>query len=996
MGAMARGKPTSMARVRPTRELVARHRLLDRLVRRFEIRLTMVIGGAGSGKTTLLAQALDAPHGHCDVWYGCTSVDRKGERLLAHVRTAVERALGGSSSEGSLKGFDDPIDAVAELVLGAAPQHVCLVLDDVHHLVETEALDALVARLPANGHVLVAGRRRPAIETARLESTGQIEEIDQRVLLLTDDELVAFASLRGVDIDVLESGDRWPAFVEMAAAGMSTTSRDYLQQEALAGMTPERRRQLAAFAFVDGGDEAIARAVAGVSLTRLVDGLPLVRMVDDEAKLHDLWRALLEGELGDDERRAAATAAADVHLSGGKVDRALDLAVSVEVWDVADAIITSACQDSVSGGFNAPQVHRWRDALAASPGQHAIVDLLTALLERETDPTSERAWTAFDRAAQAYNRADDDAMLLIALSQMGYLARIRGDAGLLASVMNRIAALAQRHDSAAPYLAFGEAWQALADGLPDAQLAAMERIRFASLPDLWQHTRDHLAANALTSLGRAEEALRRVPRDIASRRLAIPGALVTESQALWFSGQPDVALARGAAGLAATSGARDRFVSATWLAMMYGFAGNGAGLAEMLELARESVGEQPSTALSAQFTGIQILQMAVAGDEERVARELGALLEAVPLGSGPSEQMLRNINPIAYITVPASRAYWDHEPLSPTAMAARDLARAFVASREGDDSLLRVVPWPEPGLVASTVPVIWAMEIALRGVRCGRPEARQLAQWLCEHWGEGARSCLRTWLQHPQLGGEAQEVLARTPMPPDLPASVQLLGTPQLSIGGAATLDPDWRRERVRALVTFLVLQRQTTRDQAAMALWPDVEPSKANKNLRTTLNYVHGLLEPRRSGGDATWYIRIDGPVISLHDLNVDVWRFEEGLDAAEAAGRQGQPSVALDLMLDALGYWRGDLASELDYPWLDLERVHLRSRFVRASCRAAELLVATERADEAVDVLRSSLRVDRWHHASYVTLSEAYEALGDHTAGRAIAQRQAVLFDD
>ena len=164
----------------------------------------------------------------------------------------------------------------------------------------------------------------------------------------------------------------------------------------------------------------------------------------------------------------------------------------------------------------------------------------------------------------------------------------------------------------------------------------------------------------------------------------------------------------------------------------------------------------------------------------------------------------------------------------------------------------------------------------------------------------------------------------------------------------------------------------------------------RAAKNLRTTLSYLHGVLEPRRPPGDATWFVRIDGSSVALSPtLDVDLWRFRELLDAADEAERAGRPNAALPLMLEALDLWRGDLAEDLDLEFLELERIHLRSRFVRASCRAAELLVASRRPNEAIAVARPALYVDRWNERSYLALADAYVAIGDHTSARAVLDR-------
>ena len=73
----------------------------------------------------------------------------------------------------------------------------------------------------------------------------------------------------------------------------------------------------------------------------------------------------------------------------------------------------------------------------------------------------------------------------------------------------------------------------------------------------------------------------------------------------------------------------------------------------------------------------------------------------------------------------------------------------------------------------------------------------------------------------------------------------------------------------------------------------------------------------------------------------------------------------------------------------WLELERIHVRSRFVRAACRAGELLVAIGKPSEAIDAVRPALDADPYHERSYLALADAYRALDDHSSARAILRR-------
>jgi len=70
--------------------------------------------------------------------------------------------------------------------------------------------------------------------------------------------------------ELIQGAEGWPAFIELAAGGSEIRSRRYLEEEALRAIAPDRRRALAAFALVGGGDDVAVSS----------------------APLHDLWAAI--------------------------------------------------------------------------------------------------------------------------------------------------------------------------------------------------------------------------------------------------------------------------------------------------------------------------------------------------------------------------------------------------------------------------------------------------------------------------------------------------------------------------------------------------------------------------------------------------------------------------------------------------------------------------------------------------------------------------------
>ncbi|MEX2626374.1 MAG: hypothetical protein WD225_05795 [Ilumatobacteraceae bacterium] len=113
----------------PDSAWIERPRLAERLVRRFDLRVLLIVAPAGFGKTAALAQALAASRddgSNTDVWVRCEPADGH----VAHLAAAILRSAGFADRATDASTAAD----VAEALLQRAPQPVCLVLDDVHRI----------------------------------------------------------------------------------------------------------------------------------------------------------------------------------------------------------------------------------------------------------------------------------------------------------------------------------------------------------------------------------------------------------------------------------------------------------------------------------------------------------------------------------------------------------------------------------------------------------------------------------------------------------------------------------------------------------------------------------------------------------------------------------------------------------------------------------------------------------------------------------------------
>ncbi|HEX6937541.1 MAG TPA: BREX system ATP-binding domain-containing protein [Actinomycetes bacterium] len=182
-------------------------------------------------------------------------------------------------------------------------------------------------------------------------------------------------------------------------------------------------------------------------------------------------------------------------------------------------------------------------------------------------------------------------------------------------------------------------------------------------------------------------------------------------------------------------------------------------------------------------------------------------------------------------------------------------------------------------------------------------------------------------------------------------ATVTLLGSFQVAVGGAVLPATGWNRRHAASLVKLLSLQpsRRMHREQVIDALWPDLSVDEAAPRLHKAAHYARRALRAPGSLvlADETVALWPGGQV------DVDALEFE---DLARKALAVRDPAVADR----ALARYVGDLLPHDVYePWLEVPRERLRLLhldLLRLASRWEEL-AAADPADEeaAVELMRS-----------------------------------------
>jgi LuxR family maltose regulon positive regulatory protein len=321
---------------------VSRRALIER-ARASGARVVSVTAPAGYGKSTLLAEWA-ASDDRTVAWVSLDRTDVDPASLLSVIAAAsASFSPAAASVVSEMRGVGTAaLGRSAPLLAGAlaaAPTAFVLFVDDVHWADSPDCQDAmevLLARVPAGSQVVLASRREPSL-IGRLRAAGDVWEITAADLSLDHAgarALFDHAGAAGVDDadlhTIVERCEGWPTGLFLCAlvarsggdaASITGDDRfvaDYLYRECVARLPEDTQVFLRRAAVLDQLSTASCNAVLGIedARARLRDledaNLFLVGMDRHRGwfRFHALFREFLETEL---ERAEGAAAVAELH-----------------------------------------------------------------------------------------------------------------------------------------------------------------------------------------------------------------------------------------------------------------------------------------------------------------------------------------------------------------------------------------------------------------------------------------------------------------------------------------------------------------------------------------------------------------------------------------------------------------------------------------------------------------------------------------------------------
>jgi LuxR family maltose regulon positive regulatory protein len=324
--------PATRARLVPRLRL--QQRLAEALTR--EHSLIVISAPAGFGKTTLLSewlQQLSLPA----AWLSLDSADNDVARFLAYLSATLQKIypeaaqlMATALHAASLPETESLLTALVNEINSSARSGV-LVLDDYHVIdmpVVHTALAFLVDHLPAQLHLVIAGRTDPPLSLARLRACDQLIELRAADLAFTPIESAAFLNevmrlkLTQADIAALaERTEGWIVGLQMAALSLQghadrsefvrafTGSHrfvlDYLIEEVLERQPSDVQDFLLRTSVLDRMTAALCEALTGRAdsqavLQQLEQANLFIVPLDDERRwyrYHHLFADLLRSRL---------------------------------------------------------------------------------------------------------------------------------------------------------------------------------------------------------------------------------------------------------------------------------------------------------------------------------------------------------------------------------------------------------------------------------------------------------------------------------------------------------------------------------------------------------------------------------------------------------------------------------------------------------------------------------------------------------------------------
>ena len=957
-----------------------RPRITALLEQRWDRQIVTLVAGAGFGKSTALAHALDAS----------SSDEQRHDFYVAlspPCSSAAETARVLADVIGS------PSHRLEDLLgtLAHHPGQVCLVVDDLHEVDAgsegIELLRQLVRRLPPTVHLVVSSRHKPQLPLARARAANQVVDITDADLAFTDAELADIAARHDLSPETLAPTNGWPALVSLTVQVGHHGAIDFLVEEVLEGLSPKAVEVLTVAVFAGEASPDLVFDLTGVDVASVSDRVPLVATRPDGTLVpHAIWRDTIERHVFNDDRQRILLQIADHHRSRGNYRAALTAATA----SGRASAISEVVRDLGNVGHVALDLAEIDDLLRRVPADFldsAEGRLLQAISARSANPISETTKRQLQQTLAEFERNGVIGCELIAMCELGFVLRSRGEVDELPALVDRFTQLdALGHQQARHLGAFFTSVLAERDGDVERALSEYDHVRSGDLSDDWIALVETQRSRCLLLLGRPREAVESARRAAALAPNGYLGGWIASLVATWSLGAtrevldqfPDAAEVCGGSSI-------DLIQTGARLGALQAMAGRLTDAARNIAAGDAALRTETQPEMIAFVDWAKIIYALAEGDTDRATARLRRFLERHPLDQPLALRMVSRYPAIADQLLEPDERTIVRERV--TGQWQRDLLAVSTAldeSRSGQT----VSRWVSPPLIMCALPLPQAVELATRAIRLGDPAGQALLDHL-------ATVCTPADLDRSSAdwalpAGTRAASTSRSAA--DEAVTLHLLGP--MMIDGLGDGDTSaLRRQRVREALALLAIDGPVTRDRLADTLWPDHPADKIRANLRTTLSHLGRVRAP---DGERLFEETSRGLQLCA-DVTVDVAEFDRLTRAAADSRRVGANAAAFDHFARALSLVGGaPLADVRGAVYFDRLADVWTVTVVAAATDAAQLGIAIDQAEHALRFAALAVRLDEYHEPGHRLVVEAHLALGDRVAAKAAAQVLGAMLDD
>jgi DNA-binding SARP family transcriptional activator len=202
-----------------------------------------------------------------------------------------------------------------------------------------------------------------------------------------------------------------------------------------------------------------------------------------------------------------------------------------------------------------------------------------------------------------------------------------------------------------------------------------------------------------------------------------------------------------------------------------------------------------------------------------------------------------------------------------------------------------------------------------------------------------------------------------------------------------------WRRVKVRALLAYLVLQRDrpVPRDTLVELLWPELDYNAALRNLNTTVYNLRKSLEPHLARVSDSNYVIYEGGSYCLHS-DVEHWL---DIDAFETYVKQARAISSLPVSIrayeKAVALYQGEYLADLQTTavWSPAEHIRLQELYLTALEELGEHYEAIQEDTKAKELYLKALSVDGTRESTVQKLMKLAMRQGDYATARSHCAR-------